>query len=612
MTKLLSVNLKLKLTAYGLMAILPLLLLGLLELLCRALPQYDPLPLFIDGPIAGYAQPNPHIVRRYVNTYAAASPKVAPDTQYFIREKPQGTIRIVVAGESTAAGFPYGRFGSPSALLQEQLKHQYPDEKIEVISVAMAAINSYAVRDLLPEILAIEPDAVLLYVGHNEYVGLLGVGSRFALSDNRNITLAWLWLRRLALYQVLEALLTDEAPAQTSKTAMAQVAKTQGIGYQSAEFQQGLLQFQQNLEDIYQLSSAQGVKLVVSSLVSNDVDLPPFLATPEQPELATLFAGQQFASLQERLQQGLKQYDCHAQVNYWQGRWLALQGYPAAPVFVKARDCDELRFRAPSDFNRFLQQWQQQHQASGLLWLADVHQAFLAQSSGQGLGNDLLLEHVHPNEQGYQLLAKQWLQSLQQAAVLPALDVGATATQGSAVQSFSLLSEIDRGVANYKIKQLLADYPFTPSAQPVPLPQATNAIEHFVLRRLQGEDWLVLHQQLIAYYQQQGDGANAANVAALLSDALPFEHQLAAVAGQLYSQAEQQSMAVGYWRRAVTLQPNHRGYRMALARCEYMRGRVVEALAELEQVLLQNPDYQPAQQQAARLRELRSRRPLQH
>lgn len=603
MTKLLPVNLKLKLTAYGLMAILPLVLLGLLELLCRALPQYDPLPLFIDGPVAGYAQPNPQIVRRYVNTYAAASPKVAPDSQYFIREKQAGVIRIVVAGESTAAGFPFGRFGSPSALLQEQLKRQYPDAKIEVISVAMAAINSYTVRDLMPEILAIKPDAVLLYVGHNEYVGLLGVGSRFALSDSRSLTLAWLWLRRLALYQVLEALLTDAAPAQTSKTAMAQVAKTEGIAYHSAEFQQGLLQFQQNLADIYQLSAAQGVKLVVSSLVSNDVDLPPFLATPDQPDLAKMFATQQFAELQQTLQQGLKQYDCHAQVNYWQARWLALQGYPAAPVFVKARDCDELRFRAPSDFNRFLQQWTQQQQASGLLWLADIQQAFLAQSSAQGIGDDLLLEHVHPNERGYQLLAQAWLASLQAAAVLPVLDVvTAQADTATATQAVSLLSEIDQGVANYKIQQLLADYPFTPTAQPVPLPQASNAVGHFVLRRLQGEDWLVLHQQLMAYYQQQGDSLKAASVAALLSDALPFEHQLAAVAGQLYGQAEQQSMAVGYWRRALALQPDHRGYRMALARCEYLRGRHAEALAQLEQVLIRTPDYVPAQQQAQRIR----------
>ena len=597
-----AVNTRVKLVSYGVMAVLPLLLLALLEFVCRFLPQYDPLPLFIDGPVAGYLQPNPQIVRRYVNTYAAAAPKVAPDTQYFPAHKTAGTVRIVVAGESTAAGFPYGRFGSPAALLQEQFKRQYPDQSIEVISVAMAAINSYTVQDLMPEILAIAPDAVVLYLGHNEYIGLLGVGSRFALSESRSQTLAWLWLRRLALYQVMEQWLTPSAPASTHKTAMSQVAKAQGVAFGSNEYQLGVAQFQQNLADIYRQTKAANVHLVVSSLVSNDTGLAPFLATPAMPELAQYWQKQQFAELQHALQQGLKQTECHAQVQYWQARWLVLQGYPAAPVFVKARDCDELRFRAPSEFNRFLRQWQTEEASAGLLWLADVAAAFTQQSPVNGIGNEWLLEHVHPNLAGYQLLAMEWLHALEQAGVVTgkgnAAEIAAMADQPA-----TLLSQIDQGVADYKIKQLLADYPFTTSPQPVPLPSATSPEQQFVLQRLQGADWLALHQELLNRYQQQQRFADAAAVAALLSDALPFDEQLAALTGQLYVKANLLSLAVGYQRRALALNADHRGYRMLLARTEFMRGRLPESLALLEQVLQRTPDYQPAQQQAARIRQ---------
>jgi hypothetical protein len=48
-------------------------------------------------------------------------------------------------------------------------KRAFPSREVEVISTAMAAVNSYALLDFADEIIAQQPDAVVIYVGHNEY-----------------------------------------------------------------------------------------------------------------------------------------------------------------------------------------------------------------------------------------------------------------------------------------------------------------------------------------------------------------------------------------------------------------------------------------------------------
>ncbi|MDC2888862.1 SGNH/GDSL hydrolase family protein [Psychrosphaera algicola] len=98
-------------------------------------------------------------------------------------------------GGSTAAGFPYGRFGSLQGMLEQRFKRTYPHKNIEVINTAMAAVNSYTLMDFVDEIIEIEPDLILIYAGHNEYLGVMGVGSTFAAIGGRSATLAFCYLK---------------------------------------------------------------------------------------------------------------------------------------------------------------------------------------------------------------------------------------------------------------------------------------------------------------------------------------------------------------------------------------------------------------------------------
>ena len=180
--------------------LLPVVVLVAFELGLRLLGFGGDYPLFIDDPISpGELRASPQVVRRYVPSLGPPIARIDPFP--FRRSKPKNGYRIVVQGGSTAAGFPYGRWAGLAGMLSDRLEATFPDREIEVVSTAMAAVNSYTLADLVDEIIEIEPDAVLVYAGHNEYLGILGVGSALSGSTSRIVARMQLRLRKLRLYQ---------------------------------------------------------------------------------------------------------------------------------------------------------------------------------------------------------------------------------------------------------------------------------------------------------------------------------------------------------------------------------------------------------------------------
>ena len=96
---------------------------------------------------------------------------------FIYKEKKENSFRVFVLGASSGAGYPYHSSASMSKFIRKKLEILYPDITIEVPNISMSAINSYTIRDLVPEIIKKKPDLILIYLGHNEYYGALGVGS---------------------------------------------------------------------------------------------------------------------------------------------------------------------------------------------------------------------------------------------------------------------------------------------------------------------------------------------------------------------------------------------------------------------------------------------------
>ena len=509
-------------------------------------------PLFIpvaDAP--GYLQANPEVVRRFVvEETREAGVEIWPVP--FPADKAPETLRIFVQGGSSAAGWPYGFGASLAGMLQQRLQASLPERNIEVITTAMTAVNSYTLMDFADEIIAQQPDAVLIYAGHNEYLGVLGVGSAVSAGRTRPVVLAYLALRDLRILQLLKhsylGLTTPaaaaEAPAQSGGTLMRRIVAKPHIAFDAPLYHRGEAQFRDNLTVLLERYRDAGIAVFIGTLASNEKDLAPFAsllaegtdAAAWRRHLETgidaLFDGDtDLASTS--LEEALALDDSAASVHFALGRLFEKQGeYAAARLaYLEARDRDQLRFRAPQSFNRIIRAVAAEQGAQ----VVEVEASLLDHAAHGIIGNELMLEHLHPNLGGYFLLADAYYQALLDDAI-----AGPAVQLVSREQAWSELpvTAVELQKADYEIMRLTADWPFQRSPTRPRYPARNSEIEQLAYSLFTRETtWSSATQKLQSYYLQQQDTLAAARVAVLLADAYPYDTERQYQAAQLAQDA---------------------------------------------------------------------------
>jgi tetratricopeptide (TPR) repeat protein len=546
----------------------PLLLLGLAEAVLRVAGVGQREPLFV--PVAsapGYLQPNDRAIQRFFPDPRRA-PNVSIDTTWFPARKTGGTLRIFVQGESSAAGFPYGRWASPAALLQQRLQRAYPDRNVEVINTAMAAVTSYVLLDFADEIIAQKPDAIVIYTGHNEYLGVGGVGSSYVSARSPTLARAVAALRHLHLYRALEKLVSSAGPApepvsNADGTLMSRVARERSIPLDSPLYRQGLDQFRGNLDRLLRKYREAGIPVFIGTLASNERDQAPFVSSAA--------AGEDSAAKR-----------------YAQARALDTAGKfdEARAEYIAAKDRDELRFRAPESFNALIRELAATRGAT----LVDVHGALAAAARNGIIGSDLMLEHVHPNVEGYFRLASAFYPAVAQWAGTPAVTIDdATARREIPV------TEIDQLAGSYRVAVLKNDWPFVERRRDVTFPPPSNRIEELAqawfAKRL---TWADTMNNAMGAYQQAGNATEAARVGVNLAEAFVTQDNVQYTAGRLLLRADQPDRARRYLDRAIRLNDEPIEYRLSLAEALARTGRTNESIKVLEAILAKHPNEQRA------------------
>ena len=576
---------------YLIALLLPIAFFGLLEGTVRLLGLAPVEPLFVDGP-PGYLRPNEAVINRFF-IHPSRAPRVSIDTTFFKKDKSADVFRVIVQGGSSAAGFPYGKWASLGGMLGQRLKRSEPDREIEVISTAMSAINSYALLDFADEIIAIDPDAVLIYAGHNEYLGVLGVGSAYGAGRSPAYTRLFLNLRRSHLFRAMQRAYGAMTPApdseaQQSGTLMARIAGDRAIAYGSPVYDAGIEQFSYNLTSLLGRYADAGVPVMIGSLASNENGQPPFISE----------AGNEYslAALRE-LSPGAGPGENTADGFFTIAQQLERAGSTAEARdgYRWARDLDALRFRAPTEMNRVIRDVSA---ATGAT-VVEVDAALASASRNGVIGNSLMLEHLHPNLRGYFLLADAYFHSLIRQPGEPSWNEGpdrATAWQEIPV------TEIDDLAAGYRLRYLKSDWPFQEQRQPVVIEPPRDPVEQIAQAWFFGKiGWQEAMQQALAHYQKVGRFDQAAKVAINLADAFPFESRPHYVSGSLLLAAGQPQRALNYLAKAVRMAPTDSESAFALSDAYLATGRRDDARRVLETLLHQRPNDTAALERLAAL-----------
>jgi tetratricopeptide (TPR) repeat protein len=344
---------------------------------------------------------------------------------------------------------------------------------------------------------------------------------------------------------------------------MATVAGERSIAYDSPLYRAGLAQFDSNLDALLRRYERAGIPVLIGTLASNERDQAPLATLAGVETEAAGTARTAFQSAQ----------DAEAAGDFKAAR----EGY------AWARDLDPLRFRAPAPFDVVVGQVGARRGAE----VVGVHDGFVAASPNGLIGANLMLEHVHPNLDGYFLLADAFFDALLAAGLPGPPEV--TVTDAEARREVPV-SEVDRWLGEYKMQRVRSAWPFVEQGEPTPLPVADSEPERIAQELFrQRIDWAEAHELLRRYFLGAGNQAEYARTTLILADAFPFTGPYQFDAAAALIALGRHADALRYAQRAVELEPRNVNHLLVRAHALLLNGRPDEGRGVLGQVLELEP-----------------------
>jgi tetratricopeptide (TPR) repeat protein len=351
--------------------------------------------------------------------------------QEFPADKAAGTYRVFTLGGSTTAGRPYDDHVSFARWLERYLDAAEPERRHEVVNAGAVSYASYRVVQLMKELVRYDPDLFVVLTGHNEF--LEERSYRDLRSQNAVLRFLGSRLARYRLPQLVrQAFAEDDAPGERLADDFATRLDV-WTGLQAYERDDTLKQrilehFAFNLEQMVRIADAHDVALVFVQPVSNLKDFSPFKSqhrddlTPGDAARFETFLTEGRGLLQEgsaraaaqTLRQALEIDPLYAEAHFRLGRAeLASGNYAAArEALVAAKELDVAPLRALERSVELIAETAARHDVALVDLPALLETENVRQRGHPILGQEFLLDHVHPDLAVHSRIAEEILKAL--------------------------------------------------------------------------------------------------------------------------------------------------------------------------------------------------------
>lgn len=346
----------------------------------------------------------------------------------FPANKPNGEFRVFCFGESTTLGHPYSKETSFTTWLELSLQTADPSHTWDVVNCGGVSYASYRLAPIVRECLDYQPDLFVICVGHNEFLEdrsypQIKHAPRWLTSLHEGVSqLRTYNLIRAGAVGALRATgQIDDRNRSVLKTEVdAYLDYRDGLDayHRDDAWRAGIVaHYEQNIRGMVRMAQGARVPVILILPPSNLSASPPFKSehradlTPADldrweslaAEARSLFSTDLNKSI-ELLNAALKIDDQFALLHYELGKCYETKENwaKARESFLNARELDICPLRTIAPLESALRRVA----ADTGVPLIDAH-ALLEARSPQGiLGDNYLVDHVHPSIEGHQYIAE--------------------------------------------------------------------------------------------------------------------------------------------------------------------------------------------------------------
>lgn len=348
----------------------------------------------------------------------------------FAASKASNEFRIFVLGGSTVQGRPYSIETSFTTWLQLSLNAADPTRDWEVINCGGISYASYRLKPILHECLTYQPDLILIYTGHNEF---LESQTFTQLERNAN------WISRSndvfsnsRFYNVVRQRFKGSEKYEDRKTMPAEVSAR--LDYQNGldEYQRDpvwrknvIEQYRNQIKAMHREIKNAGVPVFFLNPTEN-LQTPPFKSVLGETTADDVVQHQIEQLIREAadtkdhhlalatLSEAGELDDRFALTHYHIGlRYAELGEYPnAKAALTRAIEEDICPLRMlPSMHTALCEEIEDS-------LLIDIQKRFESESDDGITGDAMFVDHVHPTINGHQIIAEEIMDRMKSAGIV--------------------------------------------------------------------------------------------------------------------------------------------------------------------------------------------------